>query len=404
MTSPGCAPALRDALVYVAKSHIPSRWANSVQVVHMVCAFAPHFRRVELVVPFKAQRFVAHLLGDVFRRYGESKPPNLRLRYLRSGNSGGFEEQVRAIGSSLPRGLLYTRSIAVAHWACEAGRCVVFESHDGARDEAYPRFPEFLESMQANPQGGVVCISPYLQDFYRRHGLSPAGTATFADAVSESFFRAPVPAGGDALARLTGTGHARGMRIVYLGSLQEEKGAGWLAEVARRLPAYQFVIIGGTPEEAAALVRKGRSANLFVHPAVEHRQVPGLLAGADFLIMPYRREGKWTRCMSPLKMFEYMASGRPILCADLPVLGEVLEDGVTCLMFEPESVTALGAALEAARSLGATGLAALGAAACEAARQHTWAARAAGILSWCEARSPITNPAGRVAPAAGNRG
>ena len=108
--------------------------------------------------------------------------------------------------------------------------------------------------------------------------------------------------------------------------------------------------------------------------------------------------------MSPLKMFEYMALGRPILCADLPVLGEVLEDGVTCLMFGPESVTALGAALERGRSLGTKGLAALGAAACEAARQRTWAARVAGILSWCEARGPVSNPGGTVGPAAGNRG
>jgi glycosyltransferase involved in cell wall biosynthesis len=49
--------------------------------------------------------------------------------------------------------------------------------------------------------------------------------------------------------------------------------------------------------------------------------------------------------MSPLKLFEYMSWGKPILCSDLPVLREVIEDGRNGLLLPPDDPTAWAAAL-----------------------------------------------------------
>jgi glycosyltransferase involved in cell wall biosynthesis len=88
-----------------------------------------------------------------------------------------------------------------------------------------------------------------------------------------------------------------------------------------------------------------------------------------------------SRWMSPMKVFEYMASGRPIVISDLPVLREVLRPDVDALMVEPEDPDALIAALEQLRDdpdLGAR----LAASALERVRsEFTWELRARRILA-----------------------
>ena len=64
----------------------------------------------------------------------------------------------------------------------------------------------------------------------------------------------------------------------------------------------------------------------------------------DVLLAPYQQKvivgnGKNTADrMSPLKIFEYMAAGKPIICSDLPVLHEVLEHNVNALLCSPDNV------------------------------------------------------------------
>jgi len=65
-------------------------------------------------------------------------------------------------------------------------------------------------------------------------------------------------------------------------------------------------------------------------------------AAADVLLMPYSSSfggsggGNIARVSSPLKMFEYLASGRAILASDIPVLREVLTDKTACF-YQPEN-------------------------------------------------------------------
>jgi glycosyltransferase involved in cell wall biosynthesis len=49
--------------------------------------------------------------------------------------------------------------------------------------------------------------------------------------------------------------------------------------------------------------------------------------------------------MSPLKLFEYMAAGRPIVCSDLPVLREILQHERTALLCDPDDAASWAGAL-----------------------------------------------------------
>jgi glycosyltransferase involved in cell wall biosynthesis len=85
--------------------------------------------------------------------------------------------------------------------------------------------------------------------------------------------------------------------------------------------------------------------NVLVPGFVPHRDVPGCLAAADVLVLPYLKRIFSAEYMSPLKLFEYMAACRPIVASDLPALRTVLRHEENALLCEPDSVEALAAAV-----------------------------------------------------------
>jgi glycosyltransferase involved in cell wall biosynthesis len=119
--------------------------------------------------------------------------------------------------------------------------------------------------------------------------------------------------------------------------------------------------------------------------------VPKYLAASDVLLIPYtNRVEDNTGCiitdfMSPLKMFEYMASGRPIVASKLSVITEVLKDKENALLFEPEDeqdfINAINVTLEdtelaqrIARNAG------------DEVKKYKWSERTKAILSFSSDR------------------
>jgi glycosyltransferase involved in cell wall biosynthesis len=74
-------------------------------------------------------------------------------------------------------------------------------------------------------------------------------------------------------------------------------------------------------------------------------RVPELLARADVLVLPNPASAISTRFTSPLKLFEYMAAGRPIIASDLPAIREVIEPEVHGLLVPPGDPEALASAI-----------------------------------------------------------
>jgi len=76
----------------------------------------------------------------------------------------------------------------------------------------------------------------------------------------------------------------------------------------------------------------------YVQPPI----VPDYLFAADALLLPNSAKAKIaSHYTSPLKLFEYMASRRPIVASDLPALREVLRDGENAVLVEPDDPKAL---------------------------------------------------------------
>lgn len=139
--------------------------------------------------------------------------------------------------------------------------------------------------------------------------------------------------------------------IVYVGHLYRARGVDVLLEALARLPRTRAVIAGGHPAEADLGRLRELAATLGVADRVTftgmipRKDVPALLADADVLVMPYFSTPVIERYSSPLKLFEYMAAGKPILASDMASVREVLSDGVNARLVPPANADALAAGI-----------------------------------------------------------
>lgn len=144
--------------------------------------------------------------------------------------------------------------------------------------------------------------------------------------------------------------HLEGRFVVaFLGSLKPWHGIeplwrGFMA-LRRRVPAAHLLVIGDGPmraylEKAAAAYDPDA---VTLTGAVEHRQVPALLAAADVGVAPYPRLKDFYFC--PLKIVEYLAAGLPVVASRMGDVERLVQEGRTGLLVPPGDHRALAAAL-----------------------------------------------------------
>lgn len=132
--------------------------------------------------------------------------------------------------------------------------------------------------------------------------------------------------------------------IGYFGHLYKGRGIEIIEEVAASLPEHAFLIYGGNDDEIIECQRRNVNKNVFFMGFIHPSNVRQAMSMVDALLMPYQRSvsigikgsdtSKW---MSPMKLFEYLSMGVPIISSDLPVLKEVLIDRENCLLVDPEA-------------------------------------------------------------------
>ena len=172
--------------------------------------------------------------------------------------------------------------------------------------------------------------------------------------------------------------------VAYAGHFYPYNGAHLLIEALALLPGVRGLIIGGHPRDAADGERlraltsaRGLTERVTFTGLVPPDQVVPRLREADVLVQPLI-DAPYTRYASAMKLFDYMAAGRPIVAFDLASTREVVADGRTACLVEPDSVEALAAGIRDV--LAHPALAdRLAHAAFEEVANYTWAHRAARI-------------------------
>lgn len=122
-----------------------------------------------------------------------------------------------------------------------------------------------------------------------------------------------------------------GKIALYTGHLFAWKGVHTLADAAAFLPAEVSVLfVGGTPEDRAALERYVHDRSLPRIAFVPHQpsdKIPLYQKAADVLVLPNTAKEEASRVeTSPVKLFEYLASGKPIVASDIPSIRDIVSE------------------------------------------------------------------------------
>lgn len=295
--------------------------------------------------------------------------------------------------------VIYVRDTVCAAWLgllrWAHGSRIVYEVHDLEADHPsgaskwpgwfWTRFLPWLDNLALKKAWRLVSLTQTFKDWVVREGLKKAGeVAVIPDAfdpalyypveVAEARKRAGLPK--DALI----IGYA-GLTFKYRGleTLVEA-----FAKIANDEPAALLALVGGRPNEVAELKELARELHIPQDRVIFTGQLPqekGALyvQASDVLVIPDTVTGMTA---SPLKLFEYMAAGKPIVCKDMPALREIVSENAA-VFFTGGDVDALAHALlvllqdnELRRSMGQ--------AARDESAGYTYAARAkriAGVLS-----------------------
>ena len=136
--------------------------------------------------------------------------------------------------------------------------------------------------------------------------------------------------------------YAKGDYFLYLGRLSEEKGIMSLVRAAASVPDKRLLIAGEGPmqEPIETMLREQRITNVELVGMQSGQALIELIRAARFVVVP--SEG-YENC--PRSAIEAMACGTPVIGANIGGIPDMVEDGVTGLLFEAFSVDALRAAI-----------------------------------------------------------
>jgi len=333
-------------IAYLTWKPIPSVAAHSVQIVRMCEAFAQLGHDVEL---FAARPDLQ--TGDDFNYYGVSRCFRIaRRNCLPVRIMGPVLHALMAAKKYARNGkadLVYTRDPINGAFAAAGNTPIVHEIHELPRG-----IKAFLEHwiLTRSTVRRVVVIS---------NSLKAAYCARFGDIAEKKIIVAPSAAAlspnhstsSIQLCKRTGA-----LQVAYLGHLYEGRGIGRIAELARQVPDIDFHMIGGEADSVARWrAATADAGNLHFYGHRPPAESAATLAAVDILLAPYQNTVRTragtdsSRWMSPLKVFEYMAAGKPILCSDLPVLKELFEDGKNALLVPADNPDAWVRGLERLR-------------------------------------------------------
>ncbi|MGK7905034.1 MAG: glycosyltransferase family 4 protein [Hormoscilla sp.] len=330
---------------------MPTEKAHGYQICKMCEAFAQNGLEVLLVHPDRHQPNSSLQTTSVFDYYGIT--PTFKIQTLPNWDVVRLIKFIpdRAfplfffthaflwgfyaawIAGREKADLYYTRDITVAFWLVRLGLPTVYEAH------VVPKRGQRLLLRQLTQTSAlqlVVVLTSFIKKEFVEMGFPAEKVIVQPDAVDLSLF-ADLPDKQECRKPL-GLPLDRPI-IGYIGrfrTMEMEKGIPELVEAMAQLPPIDgkeplLLCVGGPMEAVPSYLDIAHRLGVSEHrlqfvDRVPNNQVPLWMRSCDVVTIPWQ----WTEFSayftSPMKLFEYMASGTPILASDLPAILEIICD------------------------------------------------------------------------------
>lgn len=337
----------------IATSSVPSRTANSVQVMKVCQAFTQLGHQVRLWLPGRRPEVSWDTLSQ---HYGlQAIFDVVWLRSLRSGRRYDFCYRAVQAAKRWKAHLNYLWPLQAAALSSTLGYSTLLEVHDRPQGRLGPHL--FRRALRGSGLKRLLPITAalekYLEEKYQTTLNEPFSVVSPMGVDLERYQNLP-----DSKEARKALNLREGFSVGYTGHLYPGRGIELLFELARLNPSVAFIWAGG---EAVAIERWRRRlweadiTNVQLLGFVPNNRLHLVHAACDVFLMPYARRisvssgGDTARFASPMKVFEYFAAKRAIISSDLPVLREVLNES-NALLVPPEDVTAWHSALQTLQS------------------------------------------------------
>lgn len=318
-------------IVYITNARIPTEKAHGYQICKMCEEFASAGVDVELIVPARKNK----IKESVFDYYGLKN--NFKIRYVRSVNFLPFDKflfgkavylnhlffLIKSLFLKFDKNsLIYTRSPDIAWRFSLMKYRVFFEAHN------WPSSKTWIYKQMLKRVNLLICNSSGTANYHIKNGLNkvevcPNGVdlEKFSIDFDKNYCKEQIGfSSNDFL-------------LIYVGHLYDWKGADVLAKSADFVDEkIKIIFVGGNDVDVLKYKKRYDKKNIFFIGKKKHAEIPIYLKAADVLVLPNIPISEESIMFtSPIKMFEYMSSGTPIVASDLPSIREILNENNSIL-------------------------------------------------------------------------
>lgn len=331
-------------LVYFSNSTIPSKAANSIHVMKMCNAFSSQDIDVTLIGKLGE---LYKIKNNLFEHYGVPKSFKIKLfKNIKLPFSHIFYALNSVIcAKKIKPNLTYSRNSYSTLFASLIGLNCIHEAHS---PENFTRFSRFIFKQLLKNKNvlKIVVISEALKKIViKEYGNSNKILVAHDGAdinhdennYDIGFLKTDVA-----------------FNVVYVGHLYKGRGIDIIVELAKSFEDINFHVVGGHDKDVSYWKEQTtKLKNIKFYGFVSPAETDNFRKNANVLIAPYQNKvaisggkGDTSKWMSPLKIFEYMASNVPMISSKIPVLEEVLIHDYNALLCTPDDIKSWKKALK----------------------------------------------------------
>ena len=320
-------------ILYISKSIIPSRTANSIHVIKMCQALADNGHEVVLLAPDVKDQYEADV-NDIYEYYGVRKNFEIKKLWHPGIKVGAFLYTLSIffyLCINKKFNLVYGRFLHGCYVATLLQNKVIFESHAPIFNNKNHRLTVFNKLIKNKYFKKMVVISQALKNMYLENGyLNDSKIQVAHDGADEvTNFNSKIEL----------LGGKDNLKVGYVGHLYKGKGMEVIASMANKLDEdVEIHIIGGLEKDITHWKNKIIGRNIHFYGFIPHKKVSNYINALDVCLLPNQKivfahgsdsskdNINISTFTSPLKLFEYMSHKKPIIASDLPVIREVLNE------------------------------------------------------------------------------
>lgn len=331
-------------ILYLANARIPTEKAHGVAIVKMAEAMAKSGALLRLVLPKRQAGKESLITEDLFNYYGIKRNFTVKRlfcfdwRFLHQIGWGKLAYLIRTPIFLLElvfiilfnlNSVIYSRDGVIAGLASLFHKKVFFEIHRLPKEQSKNFYNRVFKRV-----AGIVAISRQERlDLIKEYDLPESKIISEPSAVNLDDFILP----DKGAMRQKHNIPLASIVFAYIGKFSiigHGKDVGGLLSCFRKALAKNdklFLLLGGLKEEDLKIIRplvnqEGLAEKVALLPHVPFNQVKEYYALSDIFVLLYSAEVLEKFSLSPMKLFEYAACERPIICPDAPGTREIFNE------------------------------------------------------------------------------